>query len=172
MKDIIKYIGLLSSAMLCAAVIYPLLHECGHMIAAGLVGGSVSEFRLFPSAYTQCNLESVGDLGKAAISLSGMILPASFILLTKSRNFWLWYIGAAVSALSALSFAVSSAYCISYLLGANKCNDDMVRAIVLFPDCRVPLVLISIAAALFIFASIAASRPLKRCLEYFSIIKP
>ena len=96
MKNTVKLLGVLFFGLLTAVIIYPILHESGHSVAAVLSGAEILEFNLFPFPNILCNMTNISNIGRVFIGLNGMILPVVFSavisLLSKNKNFWIWYV--------------------------------------------------------------------------------
>ena len=78
MKDAVKLFGILFFGLLTAVIIYPFLHESGHLIAAVLLGAEVLEFNLFPLPNILCNMANMSIVEKIIIGLNGLFLPIFF----------------------------------------------------------------------------------------------
>lgn len=74
-----------------SAVLYPILHECGHALAAVLCGVRIVEFRLLPIAYTLCDFQTEAEWQIAAVGLGGMLWITVFLGVFRPKRFWIWY---------------------------------------------------------------------------------
>ena len=78
MKDAVKLFGILFFGLLTAVIIYPFLHESGHLIAAVLLGAEVLEFNLFPLPNVLCDMTHMRDISIIIVGLNGLFFPISF----------------------------------------------------------------------------------------------
>ena len=74
-EDFSRVLFLLAVGLFTAAVMYPLLHEAGHSLAALLLGGRVVELRLFPIPSVLCDVGGIGSAGLVVFALCGAALP-------------------------------------------------------------------------------------------------
>jgi len=75
----------LLSAFLSCFVIYPLLHELGHVIVLLLVECKIVGFSLFPVPFVACEGD-LTDIQTAVVSLGGNVFPVLLLLLPAPKN--------------------------------------------------------------------------------------
>lgn len=80
------FIGLITSVF-----VYPIFHECGHLIAALLTGGDVKHFTLYPFPSVLCFVNANSLIKQVIVALSGNLLPIALSLMFTPRHFYFWY---------------------------------------------------------------------------------
>lgn len=169
MKDVLKYIGLLTVGLFVAIVVYPFLHECGHSIMAILVGAKVVEFNLLPLPYVMCDVSEVTATGQAMIGLGGIIIPYILPGFIKTKKFWSWYAMFLVRGISLYAVIISLFAAILYFFEIRIANEDIVQVLELFPN-RVWLCIIAfVLMIIYSITAIVKGKPILRCLNYFNI---
>ena len=145
---------------------YPFLHELGHGAAAVLAGATVESFSVFPAAYVLCDVYGVGELSRVFIGVSGMLLPFICAIIIHCKNFWLWYMGLLLNTISIIAFVISVVGC--FLFHSNPLPYNDVTGL-LAMEAVPEVIWVIFLAFLIIWAAlrIFASRPKKRCDEYF-----
>ncbi len=169
MKDVFKAIGLLFIGLIMAIIVYPILHEIGHVVITVLTGGEVVDLSLLPLPYVSCNIGTVSDFGKVIIGFGGMLLPFAISIAIHSKNFWIWYSNFVLKGICMLSFAISMIAVICYATGHPMANEDITQVLDVWSGG------IWFCFALFLYAIIVAivitakEHPLQRCLNYFEV---
>lgn len=108
MKDIVKSIYFFGISLIVSIIIYPFLHELGHIIMAFIFGVKVIEINLFPTPniiYKNFNINNIENL---LIGFGGMFLPLVLSLNIRSKRFWIWYTNFILKSICLLSMCVSA----------------------------------------------------------------
>lgn len=126
MRDFLKIIYIFVVGLFVAVFVYPIMHEMGHLIATLAVGGNVAEIRIFPVAYTKCDVFSVNSFGKAIIGLSGMIFPMFFAWI-RFKKFYIWYPMFVLRGIVLLSLIISVVSIVLFYSGITVANEDIVQ---------------------------------------------
>ena len=145
MTDAKRGAMLLLLGLFTAVLLYPALHEGGHILVTLLLGGRVREVRLGAAASVLCGGLRRGEL--AAVAFGGVGLPLVLAIL-----------------LSLISL-------IGCKYGVIVENDDIMNAVRLWPEGRGACLVLLCAGLLLSVGSICAARPVQRVGEYFGIAK-
>lgn len=125
-----RVFGLLFIGLLTAGWIYPVLHECGHSLAALAVGGKVSCVSLFPIPYTDCILPSSTAVWQwKIVGLGGLMVPLFFTWIISIRRFWIWLVGFYLHFICLLSFCFSAISCLLFAAGRPVTGDDVTQVL-------------------------------------------
>lgn len=162
-------IGILVIGLFTAILIYPLLHEIGHSVAAILVGGRVCEIKLLPLPYMTCDVSEIGSIGMAVIGISGMLVPVLTTWLIYMKNFWIWLIGLYMNFICFLSFSISLYGCITYIAGKPLVNEDITKVIELCPDKVWIWIIVFSAFIVCIAIQVIITKPIQHCCDYESV---
>ena len=170
MKDIFKFFGLLLVGLFVAIILYPFLHESGHLVAAILVRAKVLDFNLLPLPYVMCDVSGVNTLGQAIIGFGGIIIPLVLTSIIKLKNFWFWYAQFLIKCISVYAVILSFIVVILYNYGFIIGNDDIIQVLKIFPNGTGILIMsLGLIITYGIFA-LKKQKPLMRCLNYFGVI--
>ena len=93
MRAALRITGLSLYGFFIALIVYPVMHECGHILAATVCGGRVTEIVWFPLPGILCDISAVSDIGAVFIGLSGVLAPFALSAVTYFKNFTAWYGG-------------------------------------------------------------------------------
>lgn len=162
-------IGILIIGLFTAILIYPLLHEIGHSVAAILVGGSVCEIKLLPLPYMTCDVSGIGSTGMTVIGISGMLFPLLLTWLIYMKNFWIWLIGLYMNFICFLSFSISLYGCITYIIGKPLVNEDITKIIELCPDKTWVWIAVFSALIVCIIVQVIITKPIKHCFDFSDV---
>ncbi len=168
MKDILKCMGLLVIGLFVSVIVYPVLHEGGHFIAAVLTGGDVVEVRLFPVSYIKCKASETNS-NMVIIGLGGMFLPMFLSLLFNSKNFWVWYGILLTKGICVLSFFISILSIVLYDLGVVLEDQDIVKVLTFWEEGLPFFIVLMILSLIISICSIVLQRPVYKIAEYFDL---
>lgn len=152
-----------------AILIYPTLHEIGHILATLLFGGGVKRLHVFPTAYVVCSMSNTRIFDKIVIGLSGMLLPFLLSSLVQPKKFWSWYICFITRGVCILSFAISLAAVVMFHLDCEIENEDITQVLKTEPaygGIYFAFLMILLVADIIL---VVRSRPINQCLRYFEL---
>lgn len=167
MKNFFKAIGLLLVGVFTAVIVYPLLHEAGHSLAAILMGGRILRFHLFPLPYVLCEMGLISDWGIGVVGLSGMLLPFILSIVFRFNHFWVWYSGFVVKGICMLSFVISLVAIACYMAGTPIENEDITQVLNLWPEGTWFCLAVFLSQTCLSAFMLIKEHPLERCLKYF-----
>lgn len=106
-------------------LLYPLLHELGHALAAGLFGGRVVRITVYPAFYTECAIRSDQMGCYIATAMAGVLFPlllSAAVSLRGERGFLLTLCLRVMS----LGYAAGEVFGVSRcILGSMKETSDL-----------------------------------------------
>ena len=164
MTDAKRGAMLLLLGLFTAVLLYPALHEGGHILVTLLLGGRIREVRLGAAASVLCGGLRHGEL--AAVAFGGVGLPLALAMLLRPKHFPLWYV---VQLVKGILLSLISLIGCKY--GVIVENDDIMNAVRLWPKGRGVCLVLLCAGLLLSVGSICAARPVQRVGEYFGIAK-
>lgn len=125
----------LTLASLCTAVVlYPILHECGHLLSARLVGVDVSGCGLLIDPHVAVDLPDDSPRRVLFIAVSGGWFPLLWLAAPDFRFFPLYFCKATIAVMSGLCGIVSAARGVLFLTqGLYDGFDDAVIVLRQFP---------------------------------------
>ena len=169
MTDAKRGAMLLLLGLFTAVLLYPALHEGGHILVTLLLGGRIREVRLGAAASVLCGGLRHGEL--AAVAFGGVGLPLALAMLLRPKRFPLWYVVQLVKGISVLAILLSLISLIGCKYGVIVENDDIMNVVRLWPEGRGVCLVLLCAGLLLSVGSICAARPVQRVGEYFGIAK-
>lgn len=157
MKIFLKSAGFFAVGLLIAAVVYPVLHEAGHLLTAVLVGAKISDFSLL-------SLACEGDVTcQVFTGLGGIMLPYFLSMSLRPADFWLCYSAFVLKGISVFSVFVSMLAIIF-----DWQNDDVVQVLHLFP--KGTYLFVSLFAVMLIYGVLQLTKDgfLSKVYDYFN----
>lgn len=167
MKDAIKITIMTLIGLVVAIIIYPFMHEGGHVLATLISGGKVKEFMIFPLPNILSDVSNISNTGFVFIGLSGVMLPLFLSVICRPKHFFSWYCSFVFKGIVLLSMLVSSVVIILNQFGFTQSNDDMIRVLNYWGNGTVVLLLIVFLSGVLMIFSIAKDHPIKRVLKEF-----
>lgn len=82
-----KTIYILFLGLFTAVILYPLLHETGHLLSVGIFGGKIAEFSFLFNRTILCDITDFSENQTALVGLSGVLLPTAFSLIFNFKTF-------------------------------------------------------------------------------------
>lgn len=109
-------------------ILYPILHECGHLAAARITGGGVVGFELFSRLCVELRIQG-NEKRMVFVGVCGGWFPMLLLLLPDRGSFYLYAVKLATAAAGIFCAAESVGYAVQYLLGGTA--DAMDDAVIL-----------------------------------------
>lgn len=159
-----KVIGI-TGAFAAALLLFPVLHECGHLFAAWVTGGGVSGFGLLPF---YVKLRAQGSTERLLfVGVCGGWFPLLILLLPDRGGFYRYALKLAV-ATAGLFSAAESMICGVMLLCGGFVNafDDAVILLRMFPD-QAEIVFLALAIQTAVSAGfLCRTHPMRRVMRF------
>ena len=152
-------------------LLYPLLHELGHALAAGLFGGKVVRITVFPAFYTECFIrpEQIGCY--LVTAMAGILFPLLCSLavnIHRERGFLIAFCLRVMS----VGHSVGEIFCVCRcILGSTRETSDL--SILIYETNVDPYVSLVLAGFLFVLSLILLAwlGPLELFGQLFAIGK-
>jgi len=125
MKDTILVIKHTLIGLLVAMVIYPVIHESGHILATLFSNGKVISFSLWPLPSVGCIVDSTNTAALAVTSLSGIIFPILIAGMFRWTNGVFRYAALVFIMIAMLSTLIGMMTAILRMIGVVMPNDDI-----------------------------------------------
>lgn len=152
--------------LLSAILIYPILHELGHIIAILVVQGEINEVSLFSVPYVSCSVKDLNQYEIAFISLNGNLFPYFISEIIKVKNFWVRYIFFTVRYIVLYSFVITLLSMMFSPILFNI-NDDIIKLLSMFPSLSWCVVYLYVLLSFRILKQMKQESILKMCYQYF-----
>lgn len=111
--------------LIVSVVIYPVLHEIGHIIFAEIFGIKIEEINLFSEFSILCSV-NIADKDKVIfIGYGGILFPMIVSLAIKPKTFVLWYMTFFLKIINIFSIILSVFSLITFILSKPLTNDDI-----------------------------------------------
>lgn len=169
MKDFLKIFGMTAIGAFVAVVLYPAVHEFGHVGMALLVGGKCTQVTFFPVPSVICNVTQVKNKSLIAIGLAGLILPLFLSVILSAKQFWVWYGMILFKGITALSMVVAMVTIVLHLNGILVQDDDITQVLNLWNEGAYWLLAGAAGACLLLCTDILAEHPVERIVKEFEI---
>ncbi len=154
-----KVIKLVWTVVLTILLLYPLLHEFGHAVAAWMFGGKVVRITIFPTFYTECFIrpEQLGCYIMTA--MAGILLPLICSVTINTRSVRGFLIALCLQVMS-VGYSTGELVCVSKcVLGSVTETSDL--SVLIYETDINPYVPLVLAGLLLILSLVllAATEP-------------
>ena len=170
-NDFERTVRLLLVGLLTAVIIYPLLHETGHLLATVVFGGKVVEFNLFPIPNILCDVVNMekGDL--VFVGFGGVLFPLIVSLTINTKRFMAWYVLQLIKCISVLALIISLISLLGQGYGICVENDDAATLLSFCPELKNGFIVFIILLLFVSIFSLFRQHPFKHLYKYFGIIE-
>lgn len=158
-----KFVIIITVGLASAILVYPFLHELGHIVALVLAGGEVVQVRFLPVPSVLCNMQNVGNGGSIFVGFGGIVFPAITALCMNGKGFVIWFLKIVLLGITVLAHIISI---ISLLMNINV-QDDMIKILKFWYYGKINLIFLLFAGMLIICMLIFAEKPYRRIEKYF-----
>lgn len=168
-KDCAKVIMLALVGLIAAVLIYPLLHEIGHALAAVVFGANILDWTLWPAPSTLCDMRGLSMVKQVLIGSGGLLLPIVFSMSIDTRRFWVWYINLVLLGIEILAIIISLIAILRFDLGIPVINEDVTTMLDIAPTYK-PVYLAGLTILLIsLIMHWRRETPIIRVSEYLGI---
>lgn len=156
-------------APLCAAavLVYPVLHELGHILAALLLGCGITEFRLWPVPSVMCGGAGFSPAKQVFVGLAGGFLPAALSLCPAPKRFLPGFLWLLLRVIGAWSMLLHGFYAACFRFGLPAEPNDAAAVLSAAPELFPYLLLFYAGACALLCRAVIKSAPLRRAQFYF-----
>lgn len=168
MKEILKIIGLIMVGLLTALIIYPFLHEIGHSFVALLVGARITNFKILPIPFVECEVTNIGSAEQMFIGLGGIVFPFVLSMSLKLKWFWGWYANMILKCISIYSVILSIIATVLHVNEKSWQNEDIVQVLNLLPNCKWLFLVLLCLMCIFGVFQILHEKLITRCIDFFA----
>lgn len=158
---------LLSISLFVTIVLYPLLHETGHIIPLLILGGHIKEITLFPASVL-CNVSNLSDNQQIWIAFSGFFLPILISLIPLNSIIILRFANTMLKVLNIYYVLLNIFYLFCFIQSRPLNNTDI--TIILYSDPKnIPVILLShILLLVTLIHSLSKNNTLSALLTFYS----
>ncbi len=116
---------ILISGLFVAVVIYPILHEAGHIIVMLITGIKIEEISLFNGFSILCRINSTEKINAVVAGYGGILFPVIVSFITNPKSFVLWYMLFVLKIINLISVVFSFCSLGTHYLGIPLEHNDI-----------------------------------------------
>lgn len=165
-KIVCQIAVLMIIALFIMLIIYPVLHESGHVFAALLMGVVPTSVELFPSAHVVIPLKEY-SLGQATLMISAGLWFPPLVIAMIHGNYYFYFSGLTVLLLTLVSAVSSLVSVLNLSNGGDDAFDDVTQLLRLFPEQQAFIVLLLSLLIVLLTLAIVLNHPLNRTVNFF-----
>lgn len=159
-----RSIVMITVAVFVSFIIYPMLHETGHMIGASIAGANIKELTVLSQPAVVCSFENRETC--IFVGCAGTVFPTVVALSYSPKSFVLWYANFILRAVIMFTGMVSMASVFAFFQTAPVKNDDVTVMLSIAPEKSGQVLLIVFLCTVFTAQSCFKENILKRCYFY------
>lgn len=118
--------------MLTSLIIYPILHEVGHLVGALIMRYEIQEIGIGSTLYITF-ITDAKELKVIFVTFSGMIFPFLLSLLIPGKYICLWLIKIVIITTGVVVIMLSLICMILYFFGVTMIDNDLISVVQLSP---------------------------------------
>lgn len=161
MKDFYRFSSLSLISFSIAIIVYPLIHEFGHIISTAFLGGKIVNVSMFPIPNVYCSVGGINPNGMMLISISGIGLPWFLSLFLKFQRFTLWFGFLIFKLITVYSLLLSVIAIISQKTEYCIKNDDMLIFIQNYSGKSQNIIFILVLMNIILLLNICKQQPIR-----------
>lgn len=169
-RDLIKLLKMMLISFVLIYLVFPLVHEGGHVFFSVLAGAEVLSVEIFPMPSVLCSSSGLETFEILFIGSGGMVMTFLFsVIFNFKKNFYLWYCGFFFRVITAAALLIS---CISSVLWGFGISFESEDAVIMLNYCNSALYPVILGTASLLFFTIVMIKRddfLKRTGEFFNI---
>ena len=147
-------------------LLYPALHEAGHLMAAVLTGERVTAWSIFPTAFVTVAVGEITPVKLLLPAVSGIWFPLVILPAPAGRRYPFYFIKLTVALLTAVGALTS----LTGLFGLSGIGayDDIAAILPYAPSLRSAAAFLLLIPLITAVLFIILSKPVDRTVSYFS----
>lgn len=155
-----------AGAFAAALILYPILHECGHLAAARITGGGVVGFELFSRLCVELRIQG-NEKRMVFVGVCGGWFPMLLLFLPDRGSYYLYAVKLATAAAGFFCAVESVGHAVQYLLGGMAdAMDDAVILLRMFEGEKETIFLSLGIQAMTLAGFMIRTHPLKRTIWF------
>lgn len=155
--------------MISSLLLYPIIHELGHVLTAILLKVKIIELRIFPSAYIICELDGQNERDCAIIAMGGLFFPFVILAFNKCQSFLCWYIITLIKLFYVISLMISNISIVIFYSTNLMIDYDIEPILIYFKEYSAVLLVVMCFMAIVMTLSIIKSKPKSKIEKYFDL---
>ena len=116
---------MLFAGLFAAIVVYPVLHEFGHILIAFLLGVKIEDVNLFSELSVVCMADNAEPIKVALIGYGGIIIPVVFEYLISFKWFVFRYISFSIKVINIIAIVNAYVSLVLFVIGRPSLNNDI-----------------------------------------------
>ena len=161
MRFWVKSASVVAVSVFTSIIVYPLLHEAGHITAALIIGYEIKEIGIDSALYIRFMADS-NVLKVLFVTFGGMVLPVLVSWLIPGRCFYLWLIKTVIIATGAVVVLLSVLSVVLCIAGFDIRENDLI-SVAEFSSASVCICLVlSVLIEALLFYVLKSQRPFER----------
>ncbi len=171
--DIVKIYAkcffLFPAGLFSSLLIYPLMHEMGHLIFSLAVGFSVADLTFLPTPSLGCFVDTSRTAAVICAGFGGIIFPLLMTSIRVPVRFKFWYIWFVIKGIGIFSILVSFVSIVMFCSGTPLVNDDMTLIMQFAPRYTFFYYVLLMFLLTVTLLQLIRSSPIERCKAYFEL---
>lgn len=165
MNFYVKSVLLVNVSVLTSLIIYPVLHEVGHLVGALILHYDIKEISIGSTLYITFTTDD-NALKAIFLAFSGMIFPFLLSWLIPGKYICLWIIKIAIIVTSMVVVLLSVIFVFLYSLGVTITNNDLISVVQLSPNLTCYSIVLSVLIEIMFIYVLKYQRPFERLYDY------
>ena len=162
----LKISGMLIVGLVVAAVIYPIIHELGHLLTAEMMGAESIDIHWGEQSHYICSLPSCKMQTVPVISLGGYALPTALAALPVHKGFFMWYANFMMKIVCIWAAILSILTVVQTTIGSANTNNDISLILQIEPAQQAWLFLFFAAVIILLISQLLQTHPLAKICDY------
>lgn len=162
---------LLMIGLFAATVLYPFLHEFGHILALKFFGGQVANISLFPTQAITCGTRDISATGQIIIGLFGAFFPIIVSLILKPKRITTKYLTVFLKTINIICLSANTVFAFFYKIGMPISDNDITTVLDIKPSLFSHIVTLNTVFMIFLLISIRKDCPLTVIYEFVFLQK-
>lgn len=152
--------------------LYPLLHECGHILTAAVMGADILSVEIFPNPHVDLTMEQQSVIPMVMIAFGGSFFPLIFLAAIPNSCYYFYFIKLTIALVSVSSTITSLATSIMFVCGIETAYDDVVILLKYYPEIIFVVVALILPVLIIGMLFIVLTKPLEKTIEFFKKNQP